>query len=79
MNCECKNKQHSSREMASGAFWCNVCNKFIACQGNNCTSLAEFIEDGQYVCQRHAIRKDLEEWNMLDALERRSNETVFRL
>lgn len=66
--CECKNKQHDSRELASGAFSCGVCNQFIACEKNDCTSLAEFVDDGRYVCQRHNTNKSLAEYSMVSAM-----------
>lgn len=90
--CKCEYPTHTIRELATGAFSCDNCDKFIACQrhnGNN-PSLAEFIEDGKYVCSQCAMRKH-KRWSMVYALgepgshtrwrklERQSNETVFRL
>lgn len=69
-NCNCKNKQHDSRELASGAFSCRACNQFIECQEDDCASLAEFVDNGRYACQKHNTNKNLKEYSMGDAMRK---------
>lgn len=63
--CKCEVPSHTIREMASGAFVCDLCSEMIPCQKCETDprpSLAEFVEDGIYVCARHTKEKRRWEW-----------------
>ena len=63
--CKCETPSHTIRELASGAFVCDLCGEMIPCQ--KCERdprppLAEFIEGEVYVCAKHTNEKRRWEW-----------------